>query len=185
MKKNNIIQNNTKKFRRVNTEGFAMIFTVLIMSLILSITMGMSNIVFKQRILSGLVRDSQIAFYQADAGSECGLLQQYKLSKFTKGVPIQSDSSQPGYNSQFACGDKTMVFSTNSDDYSGVFPVPDDDYFVFQQEESATNPEKPCFTIVFDLRDPASTGKTVIDSRGYNICGVNIRQVERGIKVSY
>lgn len=169
---------NFKKYK--NEGGFAMIFTVLIMSLILSITLGMSNIVFKQRLLSGLVRDSQIAFYQADTGSECGLLQDYKLSKFANG--IISDRSNPNYNAEFACGNKTMRFSTNPVDYNGVVPAPNNNYFIFQQQEAGANPDKPCFTIVFDKRDPS---KNVVDSRGYNICGPNIRQVERAIKVSY
>jgi Tfp pilus assembly protein PilX len=138
-------------------KGFAMIFTVLIMSLILSITMGMSNIVFKQRILSGLVRDSQIAFYQADAGSECGLLQEYKLMKMKKGVAITSTS--PNY--QFDCGEKTMLYSKTESDKTSTA----NDYFVYQQV--SPNPNSPCFTIVFDKRDAS---KIVIDSRGYKYC---------------
>jgi len=161
-------------------KGFAMIFTVLVMSLILSITMGMSNIVFKQKILSGLVRDSQIAFYQADSASECGLYQDYKMENFTKGVEITETS--PNY--EFVCGDKTMVFSTNPSDYNNVVPAPNNDYFVFTNPASA-DLTTPCFTIVFDKRDPNNLGQNVIDSRGYNVCKASIRQVERGIKISY
>lgn len=168
-----------KKQKNINqNSGFAMIFTVLIMSLILSITLGMSNIVFKQRILSGLVRDSQIAFYQADTGSECGLLQDFKLANFRNG--IITDTNNPNYNEEFLCGDKTMRYNPTESNNSSIVPTPNNNYFVYQQV--SPNPNLPCYTIVFDKRFP---GTNVIDSRGYNICGTNIRQVERGIKVSY
>lgn len=154
-------------------KGFAMIFTVLVMSLILSITMGMSNIVFKQKILSGLVRDSQIAFYQADSASECGLYQDYKLTNFlTRGV------APTAINNTFVCGDKTMVFSPEESAKTST----SNDYFVFINPSPLKDSSAPCFTIVFDKRDPT---KNVIDSRGYNVCKASIRQVERGIKISY
>jgi Tfp pilus assembly protein PilX len=153
------------------SKGFAMIFTVLVMSLILSITLGMSNIVFKQRILSGLVRDSQTAFYQADTASECALYYDYKMNLFPKGAPLVTNT-----NDRFTCGTTNMLF--DSAQTSAVSTA--NDYFVF----TPVNPDlaRPCYTIVIDKRDSVTN---IIDARGYNICGNNVRQVERGIRVSY
>ena len=47
-------------------KGFAMLFTVLLVTLVLSIGLSISNIAFKQSILSGLSKDSQISFYAED-----------------------------------------------------------------------------------------------------------------------
>jgi len=53
--------------------GFAMLFTVLVVSIMLAIGLGISDITYKQTLLSSLANDSQLAFYQADSGVECGM----------------------------------------------------------------------------------------------------------------
>ena len=45
-------------------KGFALLITVVVVSLILSISLGISNLTFKQTILSNLAKDSQISFYE-------------------------------------------------------------------------------------------------------------------------
>ncbi len=63
-----------QKSIHTNEKGFVMLFTVLIVSIILSLAIGIANIGYKQSLLSSIGKDSQIAFYAADAGMECALL---------------------------------------------------------------------------------------------------------------
>lgn len=59
-------KNKTKK-------GFALMYAVIIISIVSVIAFGLANITYKQKILSSLATDSQVAFYMADAGMECAL----------------------------------------------------------------------------------------------------------------
>lgn len=56
-----------------HTRGFALLVAVLISSVVLAIGISMLNITLKQYLFSGIGRESEIAFYAADAGMECAL----------------------------------------------------------------------------------------------------------------
>ncbi len=148
-------------------KGFAMLFTVLLVSLILSIAISISNLTLKQSILSNLVKDSQIAFYQADAAVECGLYQDVVLGLF----PLGTQPSDPGTVSSFTCGDYTLEIDT-ANSY--------DDYLIykFSNEDIGTR----CLKIIFDK---TLTTDNVIQGYGYNICGESPRQVERALELHY
>jgi hypothetical protein len=147
-------------------KGFAMLFTVLIVSLILSIAIGISNITFKQTILSSLAKDSQIAFYQADAGIECGMYYDVNQGAF----PLGTDPR--GALSELWCGN--TLYSRNDDqsykDYLVYYPKID-------------NLSGPCVTIVFDKATVSGINR--VEARGYNICSAHPRQVERALEIRY
>ena len=131
----------------------------------LTIALSISNVSYKQTILSSLAKDSQIAFYQADAGAECGLYYDLAVQQFPFGTDI---SSTPG---TIYCGDATLERDDNQS-YN--------DYFVYRSTASDT---EPCFSIVFDkVTDPLLS---TIQARGNNRCGIGPRQVERAIQVQY
>lgn len=157
--------NNQKKQK--NISGFAMLFTVLIISLILSISLGISNITLKQTILSSLAKDSQIAFYQADAAIECGM---YYDTNDT--FPLGTEVS--GATTQITCGNNTFDI-----DYTVSY----DDYFVFKQ--TATSSAEPCSTVVFDKATNALTEESIVKGIGYSVCGESPRQVQRALQVTY
>ncbi len=56
-----------------NNSGYAILFTVVIVGIISMITIGLSNAVYKQIMLSSVAKDSITAFYQADIASDCAL----------------------------------------------------------------------------------------------------------------
>lgn len=143
--------------------GFAMLFTVLLVSLILSIAVGISNLTLKQVILSNLAKDSGIAFYQADAAVECGLYQD-QLGFFTYGTDA---SAVPP---SFMCGETRMVLDGTS--YA--------DHFLYVQDNPS--PKDPCFTVLFDK---VQYPKSRVLGAGKNICGPSPRQVERALEVKY
>lgn len=145
--------------------GFAMLFTVLIITLILSIAIGISNLSLKQMILSSLAKDSQISFYEADTAVECGLYYDSILNVF----PVGTDgSTAPG---EIICGNNTYTIDSNSLT----------DYLVYKQ--NVIDGTKPCSSLYFDkLTTP---GTNIVQGRGYNICDNTQRQVERALEVRY
>ncbi len=149
--------------------GFAMLFTVLIISLILSIAVSISNLTLKQTVLSNLAKDSQIAFYQADAAVECGMYEDTTLGLFPVGV---TDSTLP---QTFYCAEHLMTLNQQKS-------APD--YFVYDSD--APTPLSPCFKIIFDKTFSDGTDKAKVQGYGYNICNEeNPRQVERALEVKY
>jgi hypothetical protein len=142
--------------------GFAMLFTVLVMTLILSMALGISNITFKQTVLSSLAKDSQIAFYQADAGIECALY--YDLN-----VTTHSFNGINPIPPQIRCGNVMLG-------YSGLSEA---NYYVYTSAAGAG----PCIASVsVDKRDPTVV---IVQARGNNVCQTNPRQVERALEVTY
>ena len=61
------MKNENLKFKK----GFTLLLSILVVSVILSVSLGIFDIMTKELKLSGLGRESQIAFYAADAGIEC------------------------------------------------------------------------------------------------------------------
>jgi hypothetical protein len=61
----------TKRIQK--NAGFTLMFAALVASMLMALGMAMFNIAQKEIVLSSIGRDSQFAFYAADAGSECAL----------------------------------------------------------------------------------------------------------------
>ncbi|HSE56697.1 MAG TPA: hypothetical protein VLB02_01280 [Candidatus Paceibacterota bacterium] len=159
-------KNSKKKYP--TQAGFAMLFTVLLISLVLSLALGISNITYKQTILSSLAKDSQIAFYQADAGAECGLYYDFTLNAFPEPSTFAAiQSTVP----TITCGTETLTLDPADSS---------DDDFVYRS--SPASPSNPCYNVVFD-----KTGvENIIQAYGYNICDQDHpRQVERALQVRY
>lgn len=147
--------------------GFAMLFTVLIVSIMLAIALGISDLTFKQTILSSLANDSQLAFYQADSGVECGM---YWDTLGNKQFP--RDTSVAEATPQITCGDNTL--SKDAVDSSL-------NYLVYKENVSDSN--QPCFSVTFDkASDPV---KDTVSSEGFSTCAATAEQVERGLSVTY
>ncbi|MBP6858022.1 MAG: pilus assembly PilX N-terminal domain-containing protein [Candidatus Pacebacteria bacterium] len=146
--------------------GFAMLFTVLIVTLILSIAIGISNTTLKQTILSGLAKDSQVAFYEADTAIECGMYYD-SLDTFPVGTG-------PGdVKGSIYCGNKEFIIDISS--YT--------DYLIFSETPVPTS--APCSTIIFDKTYASGADINVVKGFGYNLCSTNTRQVERALEVRY
>lgn len=73
----------------IQKKGFVLAFSLLISSIVLVLAFGIFNILLKQIILTGSAKDSQIAFYAADAGAECALYWDTHTSRDPGGFPNQ------------------------------------------------------------------------------------------------
>ncbi len=159
--------------------GFAMLFTVLIVSLILSIAVSISNLTLKQAVLSGLAKDSQIAFYQADAAVECGIYRDVKLIDPATSLGIFSlDKTVLEVPQTFYCGNQLMVF-----DEQASIAVSDKNYFVYTFENQ--DQREPCYKIIFDKTFIQNPSYALIQGYGYNICQDHPRRVERALEFKY
>lgn len=149
--------------------GFAMLFTVLIISIVLAISLGVSNIVFKQTILSGTARSSFEAFTQADRGVECG---QYAETKIMR-------SSSTSFPATFDCGGTAFTLTPSPVGYS--------------LNSALVSVNDPCFKVDVVYTPPvpapgggAPTPGVEITSHGYNRCDLTSdRTVERVFQVTF
>lgn len=153
------------KFYKSNN-GYAILFTVAVVSAISLITIGLTNGAYNQLILSSVARDSTSAFYEADIASECALYADDMgyYDSYVSGSTIN-------------CGGDTLTFA-KSGPVGGVT--------TYSFTPSNSNPSEKCFYIDITKTAGSDAIVTVIDSKGYNICNKNnTRTVERAIRISY
>lgn len=158
-------------------KGYAILFTVVIVSAISVITAGLSNAAYKQLILSSLAKDSQTAFYQADTAGDCALYADLvEYPKLLEPTPFGIFSTP---DTPWPCGGLNLIIVpvTGGDLSSG--------YRLNPPEEDSLD---PCFRInvIKDTTSIPPLTITTITAKGYNICKIsNLRTVEREIKITH
>ena len=75
--------------------GFTLLLSILVVSVILSVGLGIFDIMTKELKLSGIGRESQIAFYAADAGIECFFYWEIKHPDLVDSAFAYYDSNPP------------------------------------------------------------------------------------------
>lgn len=165
------INSGKTKYRKnacLRRQGFTLLFTILIMSIILVIGIGVFEIILKEIVISGAGRESQIAFYAADSGVECSLYWDVKGRVFA----TSSDSTPPSNN----------VYCNNIDIaqswiLSDVTPVSATTRFDVSFNNGA------CVRVFVTK----NSGLTTIEGHGFNMaCGSSDpRKVERGLRIRY
>jgi len=172
-------------------KGFTLFIAVVVSSLLLLVVLSISNLAFKETILSSAGKESSLAFYASDSGIECALFW---------------DLRDPAGQSAFISPEKTIKCgvesSTNIDKVVG-FDV--NDYQNFDVSDPATYDNKPdcdddpvesTFVVSFENKTCSevtvrkcfeeTTLKTTIESKGRSTCDVsNPRRFERAIRVIY
>ena len=147
-----------------NSGGYAIMFSVIMISVISTITIGILNSTYKQLILSSLAKDSQTAFYESDIATDCALyadIVQNKNSPFKNG-------------DNWECGNLNLKVE-NVSELGYTLSAPD------------PSSSAPCFNISVSKTDNGDgTYQTEIKAKGYNICDKsNRRVVEREIQIDY
>lgn len=167
-----------KKYKK-NKGGYAMLFTVVVVSAISVITAGLTNIAYKQLTLSSLAKDSQTATIWADTANEC--------SVFFEQVAIKHLLGQNQLTNEWTCGGITFDIDWNG--VSGLSDYEDGNYeYSLKAKEEGTPLKKPCFEFSAKSikEEDASTKSVTIESSGFNICDKdNIRTVERAYEINY
>lgn len=159
-----------QKEKQKYNNGYAILFTVVIVNIISLISMGLMNAAYKQLLLSSLAKDSQIAFYEADMATDCAYY-----------IDTQTTAPNTGGISSISCGVDSAgalvplsITPAGLGDRSGG-------YQVAFSSAVATN---PCFTI--NVLKNIVTSTTTITSKGYNVCNLaGPRTVERANSITY
>ena len=152
---------NKQKKNVPQTKGFVILFTVLIASIILAITLGIASISYREVLLSGTAKDAQYSFFSADTGAECALYWDIQQAAFSQTLVVPS------------CHGNPVDMLTSSSPFQFRF-------------DTTTN---GCALVTIDKSDPATTkieslGYNVSCSDLVaNPTGVRI--VERAIRVTY
>jgi hypothetical protein len=163
-------------FSKINKKGgYAILFTVIVISAISVIAAGLSSSAYKQLILSSLARDSQLAFYQSDMATDCALYAEWIVAE-TNPTLFRTDQGT------WACGKRDLTISYE-DRAEGAY------FYRLSPSDPTTDSSKGCFYIdVLKTPDPEAEGefKTKIKAKGYNLCDMNSpRTVEREIEINY
>lgn len=154
--------------------GYALLFTIVIVSIISVIVAGLTNLTYKQMILTSLVKDSQEAFYTADTAIECAL-----YGHFMK-------SDDYGDDDVWQCGVNDNKYKSSASSSLEV-SVADDENTKSNSYELNTDKNKiksslPCFESEVIREDDM----VQIKARGYNMCNKDLfRTVQREIEVYY
>ena len=176
--------------------GFALLLTLVIISVVLAIGLSLLNITMKQFTLSSIARDSEVAFHAANTGIEC--MRYWRQDPATE-TDMLNGGSAP---SSVDCGGSGYNRISATDNHSGSV-------FNYQYRFDKTDTNDQCIETSIYLLDAtggainnfslADEGLESIDcsngnvctalfSRGYNRpCGDlgSIRTVQREITVTY
>ncbi len=159
-----------------NRAGFTLLIAIIITSMLLVVSFVVVNIALKQLVLASASRESQYAFYAADAGTECAVYWDLK------GGPISSfDINTAG---TITCSGQTV--STGSQSVPTIPAQPSvigGGGVANRTSIFSINFTKGCAIVRVTK---AANGSTNIDSRGYNTCDTSaVRRFERGVTLTY
>lgn len=158
-----------KNKKTKENKGFVLLFTTILSSIILAITLSVSNLALKEIQSSITGRNTSESFFAADVGAECAIYND-KLS---------STSFVNGGSGTISCGGNNITLS-------GGYPV-----WKFIISKLGSN-EQGCAKVTVDKSGTSCGSPTCITSKGYNnggntlgICNQNETSVERQLDLSY
>lgn len=158
-------------------KGIAMLYTIIIISVVITVTLGAMSFVIKEKTLSSVAKNSLDARASADVGLECMLYLDKAPSKFL-------DPNLPAYMGTFTqlCG-RDASGNSISYDVIALSGSPSGYVYYLGTTSGVTG---PCFE-AYLYRDISVTPNTTkIEIQGYNICDTtNPRSVQRGIIAEY
>lgn len=148
------------------SNGYTLLFAVLVASLVLGVAAFIIDISRKQFILSSLARDSLYSFYAADSGVQCALADGIdNIATTSSAQSISCDGIST--NLTFAPVSTPSGFGFNSTDQVYSFSVPI--FLELPATSGDTNPS--CVSLeVWRGYDSSENMLTVMQSRGYNTC---------------
>lgn len=180
-------------------KGFALLFAVLVSTLVVSIGASIISIALRQTILSGTSRESQYAFYGANTVLECAFYWDITGVASSTGAVFPSVDDTP-----LDIADQDLVTCGGGNIITG------NGFTTVKPWEVTTSSGQTTTTFYMELKDvssplvnstaarcaqatvtkttDSSTGQvtTRIDAKGYNTCDLNNpRVVERGLVQEY
>ena len=176
----------TSYFISQSRRGFAMLFAVLVSSVLLSIGLSIFNLTVKELSLSSSGRESQFSFYSADSGAECALYWDFKGQDI---FATSSSSRIPSPAAPDCAGTNINIAPYISDSVSAKTRFA----FEILNFSPSGSPANYCVEVVVSKTFSGSIITTSIDSRGYNtgsasgnVCtSSDPNRVERALQIRY
>ncbi len=164
------------KYTQSKQSGFVALFTVLLVSVILAMAIGIASISLKEIVLSSSASEGSKAFYAADSGIECALF-------------YDRQNATPG---GFFSGDFECNGSSPQGPLAGA-PTPDPDgespeTYIFEIPFGENGELCADITLKRQVSIPGEFYTTMIESKGSNVAcdeDTNPKKVERSIRVTY
>jgi hypothetical protein len=104
MRKSNQKNNNSKE------QGVALLFVILLTSVLLLVALGIANVSYKELTFSLEARDSDKAFFAADTGIECALY-------------LDKENFFDGSIHPFECAGATLIVPATTSPFQFVVPL--------------------------------------------------------------
>lgn len=104
------------KLQFSNQKGISLLFTVLITSLILAISLGISALLIQEMRMMSDISYSVTAFYAADSGIEAAVYDLYTFSTSSPPAPEHSDQSDNVYLGEAHYNTLAKCCDPNSED---------------------------------------------------------------------
>jgi hypothetical protein len=180
--KQNLIKNIKKD------KGFVILFAVVLTSIILSISLGLADITYKEISFGTSAKNTGDAFFAADTGVECALYYDFKWVQTINGY-----QNPFGYNDPSGTNPLTLECAGNQFGFIGGYSASGPWTFIL---DNLSSTGKACVIVTvtkdFNLPLDPDDDETRIISKGYNIGGGNGNcssnsptRVEREIELRY
>jgi hypothetical protein len=154
--------------------GFAILYTVLIITIAVTLSMNVSSLITKERALSRVARNSIDARAAADVGMECML---YKDK-----MPTEFDVTRNPIFFMFNCGRDSAGNPVN---YNATLTTSTTSAFEYSIS-TVSSVTGPCFKAYLNRDLTTVPASTKVQVYGYNICDItNPNRVERGVEANY
>lgn len=159
--------------------GFALLISIIFMSVMLSFGLSLGSLGYKQQVLAATSIGSQYAFYAADAALECALYADQQQNLFI--FPPSAPSSVPA----MTCDGVAPVSATTVSYTANEWVVATR----FSLESNTTRPR--CADVTIYKPAPGASGVTYLFAQGYDVSCTKVsnpngaRFVSRGISAHY
>ena len=159
--------------------GFALLIAVIFMSVVLTLSLALGSLGYKQQVLASGAIESQYAFYAADATLECALYADQQLNSFN--YASHSANNPPN---AITCDNASAVQSNYSYDATKLYVV----------ERVSLDSGKRCADVtIYKYASPQAPSNmtTYLFSQGYDVSCTTVanpagaRMVSRGINAHY
>lgn len=161
-------------------KGFSLLLSIVVTSILLVISFVVSNIAYRQLVISSTNKESQYAFYAANSGVDCAIY--WDLTQGTSRFSTSTAGTINCGGTSISTGSQTVnTVPSQSSRIGGGGNLNPTSIFMFNV---VTN--KSCAIVSVTKSYNGSTLETRISSKGYNTCDVNnARRVERGVEITY
>lgn len=150
--------------KNMEQRGFTLLIAVILASVLLTVGIALLDIAYKQVILSSSAKQSQYAFYAADAALECALYYDQRFDAF---------NTNPNNLTSITCSGFTIpISSTGSAPKVTTFSIP------------CTNGGSQAYLRIY--KNDSGSDPSKLYASGFSSCNASDpRRIERGVKVAY